>query len=394
MPAILAIPDIGAVVAGLVLLALAGALWLLRDLLVGALSHLPVVGGWVGSTLGGWIDAARSAVLHGADAAFGGAQTIFMAVAHWCTRMWDESISAVAEVLITVEHVITVQIPRALSAAVSFAVHQAGLVYADARAWFLEARAFTARAVAAAEHDIAAAAAAAGRDLADLRHWTAATFDGLRHDLARDYDAAIAWTDTQVRNVTNWAAREINAGQLAAEAYAYSLFRVAEHDITTATSAAEAYAAGAATAAEHAAVAAADAAATAGLAIPWAGIVTDLEALDTTLAGGWRDIRDAVDAIPRTVPADLAGALSAAAALAIPALRAMDDCVLPQCRDLGGLRSFVHDLMGVASAAAVLAWLAYCIGRPQAAADDTAAVGEPIAADTLGALERLFGVGT
>lgn len=392
MPAVLAIPDIGAVVAGLVLLALAGALWLLRDLLVGSLSHLPVVGGWVAGTLGGWIDDARSAVLHGADAAFGGAQHLFSAIAHWCTRMWDESIQAVAEVLITVEHVVTVQIPRALSAAVAFAIHQAGLVYYDARAWFNDARQFTARVAAAAEHDIAATAAAAARDLADLRHWTAATFDSIRHDIAAATDTAIAWTDTQVRDVTNWAAREINAGQLAAEAYAYSLFRVAEHDITTAEAAAEAYAAGAATAAEHAAVAAADAAATAGLAIPWAGIVTDLEALDTTLAGGWRDIRDAVDAIPRTVPADLAGALSAAAALAIPALRAMDDCVLPQCRDLGGLRSFVADLMGVASAAAVLAWVTYCIDQPAAAAGDTAAVGIPFANDTLGALERLFGV--
>lgn len=394
MPAIVALPDLALVIAGLLLVAIAYGLYLLRDLIQSAFSHIPWIGGWIGGHIGGLIEDAGNLVMSAADAAFGGAERLFRGIAHWATTMFDEVISGAASVLITVEHVVTSQIPRAFDAARAFIVAQANAVYSDALGWYHDALGYADRAVAAAERDAAAAVAAVASGLADVRSWAVSSFDTVRHDLAADFDAAVSWTDAKVAQAVSWAAAAIAAAEAGAQAYALSLFHAAEHDIGAALTAAEGYAAAAAAAAEHDARVAVDVAASAGLAIPWAGIITDLDSLEQTMGNAWRDIRDAVGAIPRAVPADLAGALTAVAALAIPALRAMDDCVLPQCRDLGGLRSFLHDLMSAASAAAVLAWLAYCVAEPVPAADDTYAIGGPVAADTLGLLERLFGVAT
>lgn len=394
MPAILALPDIGLMLAGVFLLVLAYALYILRDLIVGAFSHVPVIGGWIGSSLGGLLDDARDAVLSGARSSFGGAETLFKAAAHWATRMFDEVISSAADLAVTVEHIATSQIPRAVDAVRTFIINRAESVYHQALRWYHDGLAFTRRQVAGVEHD-----------LTGVRHWAAQTFDDVRHDLAADVgavrhdltaglDAARAFTDQEIQQVTSWAGREISAAAAAAESFASGLFAAAEQDIGAALRAAEAAAAADATAAAHAARVAVDVAASAGLAIPWSGIITDLDNLDQTIGQAWRDIRDAVDAIPRAVPADLAGVVSALGALAIPMLRAMDDCVLPQCRDLGGLRSFLSDLLSAASAAAMLAWLVFCVVDPVAAADDTYTAGGPVARDTLGALEGLFGVHT
>lgn len=392
MPAILALPDIGLMLAGLFLLVLAYALYVLKDVIVGAFSHVPVIGGWIGSSLGGLLDDARDSVLSAAKSAFGGAEQLFKAAAHWAERMFDEVISTAADAAITVEHIATSQIPRAVEAVRAFILARADSVYHSALGWYHAGLAFTRSEVGAVAKDLAGVRQWAARTFDDVRHDLAADVDAVRQDLAADFDAARAFTESEISEVTSWASRQIAATAAAAAAYAGGLFNAAEQDIGAALRAAEAAAISDAAAAEHAARVAVDTAASAGLAVAWGGIVTDLDNLDQTMGQAWRDIRDAVDAIPRAVPADLAGVISALGALAIPALRAMDDCVLPQCRDLGGLRSFLSDLLGVASAAAVLAWLVFCIADPVQAADDTFDAGGPVARDTLGALEGLFGV--
>lgn len=392
MPAILALPDLGLVVAGLLLLILAYALYLLRDMIVSSFSHVPFVGGWISGSLGGLIDSARDAVIRAADSTFGGAKTLFEAGSHWATTMLDNVVNTFADTIGTIVHIATVQIPAVTSLAYREVVNTEHRLQAD-----ITAAADTAyhEVVSTEERltaDLGAVADTAYHEVVNTEQRLVAdigavadtayqevvsTADRLGHDIA-------SVATTAYDEVVNTAAR--------LEVDTQALFATAEADIVRGIDAAEAYAAGAADAARAAAIAAVSSAASTGIAAVWPGIVTDLGNLDRTIAGSWPDIRDAVDAIPRAVPADLAGALSAVAALAIPALRSMDDCVLPQCRDLGGLRSFLADLLSLGSAAALLAWLIYCVAEPATAADDTATVADPIARDTLGALERLFGI--
>lgn len=392
MPAALALPDIGLVIAGVFLLILAYALFLLRDFLVGSLSHLPVVGGWVGRTLAGWIDAARAAVISAAGSVFSGAERLFRTSTAWMENVLYKISYTATAVVTTVVHIATVQIPRIYGESRAWATHQALSVYHDAVGWYHDAlaridaaRAWAVTVGTSVLHESEAYAAA--RASAAVAY-AAALFTAAEHDTAAAAAAARAFAAAEVAQLARAAAAEIST----AEDIAVSLFRTAEADTAAALGAAEAYAAARAAAAEQAAWAAVQGAASAGLAAAWPGIITDVDSLRGVIADSWPDIRDAVDAIPRAVPADLAGGLAALGVLAIPMLRAMEDCVLPNCRNLGGLGSFLHDLLGAAEAAALLAWVTYCIADPVAAADDTEAVGGPVASGTLGGLERLFGV--
>lgn len=392
MPAVLALPDLVLVLGAVLMMLLAFALWGLRDFLVSGFAHLPLVGGWIERTLGGWIENAANAVLSAGASTFHGAVHLFNAVAGWIRHVIGGLQAVLWDALLTAEHIATVQIPRAYNAAVNWAHIFAVDVRNAAYGWYQAAL----REVAAARALAAAQLAAVERSVLDfaLAEYRSAVayarvlFNQAEADAAR----AVAAAEASARAEVAAAAAAAAAGVARAEAGAAALFRTAEADIAGALRAGEAYAAARAAAAEDAALRAVQGAATAGLAAAWPGIITDVDRLRGVIADSWPDIRSAVDAVPRAVPADLAGVIGALGVLAVPMLRAMEDCVLPSCRNLGGLGSFLHDLTGAAEAAALLAWLVFCATDPVAAAADTAAAAGPVAGVTLGGLERLFGV--
>lgn len=392
MPAVVALPDLVLVLGAVLLMALAFALWALRDFLVNGFSHLPIVGGWVGRTLGGWLEDAGNAVMSGAQSTLLGAVHLFNALAGWVRHVLASTQAVLADALLTAEHIATVQIPRAYKTAVNWAHIFAVDVRNASFAWFQAAvrdadaaRAWAAAAVTAAVRQLTA--------LALAEYHSAVSFAQARFAQAEaDIGARFAQAEAYARGIVAAAAAVLSADIARAEATASALFRAAESDTAAALRTAEAFATARAAAAADDTWRAVQGAATAGLADVWPGIITDVEQLRGVIAGSWPDIRDAVDAIPRAVPADLAGVISAVGVLAIPMLRFMDECGLPNCRNLGGLGSFLKDLLGAAEGAALLGWLVLCVADPVAAAADTEAAGGPVAAATLGGLERLFGV--
>jgi hypothetical protein len=96
-----------------------------------------------------------------------------------------------------------------------------------------------------------------------------------------------------------------------------------------------------------------------GLAAAWPGLIDDVGALVGVIGTDLPDIGAAVRAIPRDIPADLAGALTAVGAISIPMLRYMARCGVPNCRNLSQLG---RDLAELATAVEAGAFLALLVG--------------------------------
>lgn len=370
------------------------AIGILAKVLSAPFKIIPIVGGYLANAAETLMTGAMSASGSLFEGPLFGLVHLFDAARNTLKQLFDVTGAALGEFSYTLWHLATVSLPHVIALAYREVVtteHRLQHYIAQVATTAYREVVSTERRLQAA---IAAGAALAYREIVSTEHRLERDISDAAATAYREVVSTAARLEHDITDVAATAYREVVTTADRLEADAKDLFRTAEADIATATATAEAYAAARAAAAEQAAIAAVSAAATTGISVVWPGIVTDLGELDKTIAGAWPDIRDAVDAIPRAIPQDLTAAMGAVAALAIPALRAMDDCVLPQCRDLGGLRSFLHDLLGAASAAAILAWLIYCVAEPVAAADDTAAVAEPIANDTLGLLLRLFGIQT
>lgn len=391
MPVIV-LADLGAVGAALMAVALLMGLYLLAKLIGALLGNVPVVGGWLSGAAWAVMDAARSA----AGAAFHGAlwawdRTVWAAQT-WAWSMIGNIRGAFGEIADTIHLITSKGIPDLFRWANGFinyvlvkAINYTHSIYVWANtfihyAW-AQANAYT--------HSIYNWANA-------FIHYAIATAEAYTYSIynwANNFiHYAIATTLAYAYKVFQWADWAVRTEEARAHAEALSLFHTAEVDINNAERAAIATAKQLADAARIGAINAVDHAASLGLAAPWAGIITDLEQLQGIIARDWPDIRDAVGDIPRVIPKDLAGVIGMVGALAIPMLRYLEDCGLPNCRNLGGFGNILHQLLSAAQDAAIVAWMIYCIDNPEAAAADTAAVGGPLAAGTLGALESLFGV--
>jgi hypothetical protein len=123
----------------------------------------------------------------------------------------------------------------------------------------------------------------------------------------------------------------------------------------------------------------------------WAGIETELQSLEKTIGSDFPELLRLLQAVPTSVPLDLAAALGVSLRFIPPVLRVTTDCTVPTCRDLGPLRDLLHTLAGDAWAVLFLAWLIYCIAQPEQAAQDTADVMDPIAGAVMAPLITLLG---
>lgn len=393
MPAVLALPDIGLLLAGLLLAFLAFALWGLRDLLTGAFSHVPVIGGFIGRSLGSLLDSARRDVLSASHSSLSGATRLFRWVSGWMGHVLTGIGHTFTAIATTIDHLVRVQVPHLFDVA----RHETAVLFDGLR------------------HD-------AARWVADARHQAAVEFDGLRHD-------TLAWID----DVRFYVDRQVAASR----AYAASLFARAETDVASALADARAFAAAETgalaravagdlnalatetgtlfrTAERDAAagIAAAETAASVALVDAVKGIVTDLDTWgNEAVTRAWPDVQGDLDALGRLLGRDfpdigklipalegagaagLLGALIRSLAGSAVAVRALEDCVIPNCRNLSQLGKDLSELGSAVSAAAMVAWMAYIAADPVAAADETVAVCEPFIGSVFDPLTSLLSAG-
>lgn len=393
MAAALALPDIGLVLAGLILLALAFALYLLRNLIVIAFSHLPIIGGTVARVLASFLDDARTQVIHAADSAFHGAQVLFAAIARWCTVMWDAQVTALDDIATTVWHIATVQVPREYNAARQYAATLLAAAESTAASMLHAAQQYAlhlaiitrSQAVSlfrVAERDISDGISAVQRDTALLV--TRAEFDAA---------ASLASVHRQLSSDIRSAESAASAGAAAAVATARQMFTTAERDAARALAAADATLTARISAAEQGILTDVDRIAGQALRTAWPESARDVEALRRALAGGYGDVASLLRALGGAGSAGLLGALTSALAGTAVMTRLAEECVIPNCDNLGQFGSELHSLLSDIATAAMLAWLAFAVTEPVPAADDTARVLGALVDPILGPLTDLLSAG-
>lgn len=389
---IVAIPDLTIVIGAVIALMFLLGLYLFERLLSNSIGRAPIIGGWVSSAL---------------SAAMRDTRNLMGSVLDGAMHGLTDSVHASIAFLENLYH-----IGYDATNALYWGVHRIWFVRLPAWIHWLEA--VTATAIAKAESTAINYAKAIGADAATARHAISVQFDAWDHWLSDHMTALFSALESataaavkvlrgDIASAESTARAEISAARsaleaelagkvAAAQAAAAALYRQAEADTATAAKAAEAYAAARASAALGAAVAAVDStAATVGAAV-WPGIVTDVQGLSGVIGQDLPAIRDLVDAIPRAVPGDLAAVIGGVAALAIPALKYMEECGIPNCRNLGGLGNFLQDLLGDATAAALIAWLALAVADPSAWGNETANALTGIGSDAMNAAKTLLGV--
>lgn len=393
MPAVLALPDIGLLLAGLLLSVLAFALFALRDLLTGALSNVPLVGGWMSSSLGGMLDSARNAVVDAAHTSFSGAERLFKWAAGWMGHVLTGIGHTLAEYARTIEHIATVQVPRLFD----LARHEAAVLFDRLR------------------HD-------AARWVAVARHETAVLFDGLRHDTltwvndVRLYvDRKAAAVAAEATGLFRTAEADIASARADARAFAIAetsalaaavavdlstlqaqtadLFRTAEHDAAAGIAAAEAAASSALAAGLKVTVTDIDTWGSQALQEAWPDASGDIDALRQVLGDAFPDVSSLLQYLAGAGAAGLLGALIRSLAGTAALTRLASDCIVPNCENLSQLGKDLSELGSAVSAAAILGWLVFIATDPVAAADDTVTVADPFVQAVFGPLTDLLSAG-
>ena len=358
-------------------------------------SRLPVSPG-IGIPIRGIIESAANALLSGAEIIFGVfVRPVIGVIARPVISLLAFASSFgnfVQNVAVMMQWVVQVAIPEALWAAKLYAARAVLNVWHDAQIITAAARAFAATLAARAQYYALA----------------------LYHDALRYAHDGIAAARVYAYDITRAEASARAAADAAVKGYAVSLVKGVESDlgravralqdeisgvtgvtstaiasaVSAGVSAAEQYAQGAATAAAGALTTDV----TAAVAAVFPGLIDDVDKLAGVLATDLPDIGAALSAIPRAVPTDIAGALTLDLALAVPMLRYLRECGIPNCRNLGGLGRALQDLFGAIEGAGFLGLIAYMVSDPQAAAQAAQNELGPVADGLVHAARDLIGV--
>lgn len=388
---VVALGPLAAVLIALMVLLLAYAALELGKFLAQLFSHVPVIGGWVGSHLVGVTDSASRWVW----AKFWGAATTaagWLHTAYLWIKVSTDAVEALGSAAAdTMWHIATVQIPREVGALRSWASDQVNA-----------ARTYAGHLVGAA--------------VADLVNRIAVTRT-YAHDVAvtvrTELLSAVASARADLRNLAYAVEAEALAAVAAAEAKAAGLFNLAEHDAAAAVAAARADLAASVAAAEAQAAAAvkaaeAEAVALSQAAVHDAGVITDLVGVKA-LEALWGDLTDAAGAVAGELTPELAGledllkglegasltglagALSALGVLSLTQVQALEKCILPNCRNLSGLGQFLSGLLGAAEDAALLALIVGLATDPAGTARVIDDVAGPVVSGTVTGIRDLVG---
>ena len=389
MPVVL--PELGAVIAAGFLLLIAAALWVLIRMVVNPLSHVPLVGGWIGRSLGSWLEHERASVVSEAKSSFSAAAHLVNWLSNYLWTMIDKVLSVFVQTASTFEWLSTTKLPDLLRAAESYAFTRAAAAQLAAEDWAAARLGTLARALATEEaratalyHD---ATAYAGKLVSAAEKTLAADITAAERAAAAGTAAAERTLSHAITSVASAASADIAA--LAAQANG-SISQLARDIITSEQAVA--------------------AAAAANLAAVQQGIYTDLEQWgDQAVSHVWPDAAQDIAGLQRTLGGDfpwlndLAGALGGlgAAGLAGALVRSIagteaitrlaEECIIPNCRNLSGFGNMLNDLLGAASLAALMAFIAEGVDNPGGWARDVQAVADPLGRRWAAAGAGMFG---
>jgi len=385
------LPDLAGFVAAAVLLALACALGLLAALLANTLGRAPVIGGWVSRDLAGWLRDAANAVLKASSASWHFATGMI----HWLQDILTKPLIYLGEFCSAswkwLQTLFTQTIPDAENRALNYAAGLVDKAEADASHLFTVAERDTAAAVTAAESRadtlyykaetyaaglVRAAESALSADIARAEQSAAAAVSALGHSLTTAISSVASAADNDLASLAGQTNTDV--GRLAS-------------DIVSEVQRAEAIAATNLAAVQSGIYTDLTTWGDQAIADAWPNAAGDIAALRQSLGGDFPWLNDLAGALGGLGVAGLAGALIRSLAGVNAITNLATDCIVPNCRNLSQFGADLQDLLGVASEAALLAWLIFLVADPQGWAQDMATVAAPVAAATTAATAALLG---
>lgn len=387
-----ALPDLGAVAAALLLLLIAAALWVLIQLLVNSLGKAPVIGSWISNTLAGWLNDARNAVLDGAKASWHAAVQLLTWIGELQVKIIVTAWHFMDSASQAVQRLALVRLPELAASAASYALglYHAAVSYAQQ----LEAQA------------VAFAASEVSTVEATVSSWvtSALTYAAALAARAEAYALALVTTaETDAANAITAASSSLAAeirtaellaqGEVAAlESWAAAGLTQLSTDLTSGLASAEALAFAQVQALQQGIVTDLEQTGEAALRLAWPDAIPDIDALRQALGADFPDIQQLLGLLAGAGTAGLLHALISSLAGTAAVTKLATDCIVPNCRNLGGLGNFLQQLFADATDLALIAWLAEGVADPGRWAADTDALLGSIATDTADAARTLLGV--
>lgn len=385
------IPELGALVAAMFLALIALALWVLAGVIQNTFARVPVIGSWISSNVVAALNDARNAVLDGATASWGAAVQMFKWAEAFIRGLSNAMFNGLVQTFVFAQRLYDVTLPNLESR-----------VLVDASGWFSSAESYAASlfntAVSYETALVAQAEADASALFTTVERNAVSLFDTATADIA----SAFATAERDAANAVAAASTTLAADIRAAEV-------LAADDITSLAASTQA-AVNTLSADITAGVHTAETLAAVNLSAAVGGIYTDLETWgDKAIADAWPDAQGDISSLRNTLGADfpwlndllgalgglgaagLAGSLIRSAATSHALTKLADDCIVPQCRNLGGLSNDLGNLLSEASTAAMLAWLIFGVVDPAGWAADTGEVAGPIASGLATTAGKLFG---
>lgn len=225
--------------------------------------------------------------------------------------------------------------------------------------------------------------------ITDARHYAAGLVGALARTVAKDIAHAIAASEAYAAHLV----RTIRADLAGVAADIRAAVRTAETYTDKAVASAVRTAEATAAKAAGVLVADLDHAATAAVDAIWSGVTDEVATLEQVIGTDLPRIGAAVRNIPTAIPGDLAEALAGIGALAIPALRYMEDCGIPNCRNLSQFGRDLQGLLGLMGAGALLAMFIELATDPDGGARNVVDTLGTLAADAVDEAKNLIGVG-
>lgn len=380
------------VAVALMLLLLAAALTALIYLLVNSLGKAPVIGSWISGTLAGWLTDARNALLHAASASWHGlinllnwGNNLLLTMLVYASQFYSEASAAVSRIVF-------VRIPELAGSAYSQALSLYDTARADVISAYHQATSYAAALVSSAEAWVQSRLDQLAAEATSL--FTRAEQDALTWIGQAEASAANLVTQAstalqaEIRDAEAIAAHEVSALQASVQAAVNQLAT----DLTSGLQTAEALASSQVAALQRGIVTDLETIGDGAISIAWPDAAPDLQALRGALGADFPWLNDLLGLLAGAGTAGLLGALIRSMATSQALTKLATDCIVPNCRNLGGLGNDLQQLLGLLSDAALAAWITELVHSPGAWAQDMQATAAPAGDSVMSSARTLLGI--
>lgn len=296
------------------------------------------------------------------------------------------------EITATFQHVYSVAIPRALTAAYSraAALYNQAIGYVNSQVVALRS------AIAAAEN----AAIGVAQNLYNQAHAYAAGLYNQAIAFATAQSAAAISEAQHLYNLsigfaTNNGAAVLHEAQALynqSVQHADALASQLDNEARTLANAAEQAGKSAAIAAETAAINAVTGPLITDLPNVWPALGKAVDGIIDAAAGGLTDAIDWAKGFDHAIPISAGATLAATLPIVTSLTKLAEDCVIPNCKNLSQFGKDLQNLFGIIEDAAFLGLLAEFFTNPAGAANEVKSILVPVMDATVGAAENLIGV--